>query len=64
LLREAADLASEFASTDTAADIERDLSGALAASGDLVGARAARERAASLYHSIGAVHAAGKLPTF
>ncbi|HEV2671866.1 MAG TPA: tetratricopeptide repeat protein [Gemmatimonadales bacterium] len=62
LLRRAADLATEFGSTDTLADIERDLSASLAASGDITGARAARERAAALYQRIGAAHAAAQLP--
>jgi tetratricopeptide (TPR) repeat protein len=62
LLRRAAGLATEFGSTDTLADIERDLSAALAASGDVAGARAARGRAAALYQRIGAAHAAGQLP--
>lgn len=61
LLRKAANLAREFGSTDTLADIERDLGESLAASGDAAGARAARERAAALYRRIGAVLAAERL---
>ena len=62
LLRKAAELASEFGSTDTLADIQRDLSAALAASGDTAGARAARDRAAALYRQVGAFHVAQQLP--
>jgi tetratricopeptide (TPR) repeat protein len=61
LLTKAARLAADFGSTDTLADIERDLSLSLAASGDLAGARAARERAAALYRQIGSDHAAARL---
>lgn len=60
-LERAAALATQFASTDTLADIERDLSLALTARGDVAGARAARERAAALYRRIGAVRAAERL---
>src|SRR6266446_4806806 len=52
LLQKAARLATEYGSTDTLADIERDLSVSLAASGDQSAARAARERAAALYRKI------------
>jgi tetratricopeptide (TPR) repeat protein len=61
LLQKAARLATEYGSTDTLADIERDLSVSLAGSGDQSGARAARERAAALYRKIGAVRAAERL---
>jgi tetratricopeptide (TPR) repeat protein len=61
LLRQAADLAREFGSTDTLADIERDLAESLDASGDAAGARAARERAAALYRRVGARHVADDL---
>jgi tetratricopeptide (TPR) repeat protein len=61
LLEKAAQLARELGSTDTLADIERDLSAALAAHGDVAGARAARDRAAALYRKIGAVRAADRL---
>jgi tetratricopeptide (TPR) repeat protein len=63
LLNKAAQVAAEFGSTDTLADIERDLSVALAAAGDLDGAQAARERAVALYRRIGAVRAAARLTT-
>lgn len=61
LLQKAAGLATEYGSTDTLADIERDLSVSLAASGDEDGARAARERAAALYRKIGATRMAERL---
>ncbi|HXG96242.1 MAG TPA: tetratricopeptide repeat protein [Gemmatimonadales bacterium] len=60
-LERAARLATEYGSTDTLADIERDLSISLAASGDDDGARAAQERAVVLYRKIGAVRAAERL---
>jgi tetratricopeptide (TPR) repeat protein len=57
--------ASEFATTQGAAEmlaaIERDLGAALEASGDRAGARAARERAAALYRKLGALKAAGEI---
>ena len=57
--------ASQFATTQGAAEmlagIERDLGGALEASGDRAGARAARERAAALYRRLGATKAAGEI---
>ncbi len=61
LLTNAAHLANEYGSTDTLADIERDLSAALDARGDEAGARAARERAAALYRKVGATRAADRL---
>ena len=61
LLADAARLAAEHGSTDTLADIERDLSMALDASGDADGARAARGRAVALYNRIGASRAADRL---
>lgn len=61
LLQQAAQLATELGSTDTLADIERDLSVSQAASGDTAGARAARERAITLYRKIGALRAAERL---
>jgi len=61
LLTDAAHLAAEHGSTDTLADIERDLSAALDARGDEAGARAARERAVALYQKIGALAAARRL---
>lgn len=61
LLIRAAQLATEHSSTDTLADIERDLSAALAAAGDLDGARAARDRAVALYRKVGATRAAERL---
>jgi len=61
LLVKAARLANEYGSTDTLADIERDLSISLAASGDGEGARAASERAATLYRKVGAARAAERL---
>lgn len=61
LLTNAAHLANEYASTDTLADIERDLSVALDKRGDQAGARAARERAAALYRKVGAARAADRL---
>jgi len=64
LLRKAATLAAESGSTDTLADIERDLSVSLEATGDSAGARAARERAARLYERIGATRAAEQLQKF
>jgi len=61
LLTNAAGLATEHGSTDTLADIERDLSEALAARGDREGARAARDRAVALYQKVGASRAAERL---
>jgi len=61
LLVKAAELAREFGSTDTLADIERDLSESLTASNDAVGAREARERAIALYRKVGAGRAAERL---
>ncbi|MGH7606039.1 MAG: tetratricopeptide repeat protein [Gemmatimonadales bacterium] len=61
LLREAADLATQYASTDVLADIERDLAATLEASRDHAGARAARERASALYRRLGATRAADDL---
>jgi tetratricopeptide (TPR) repeat protein len=61
LLTKAKQLATELGSTDTLADIERDLSVALAETGDVTGARAARERAALLYRKVGAARAAERL---
>ena len=61
LLTQASGLAAELGSTATLADIERDLGEALQASGDLVGARAARGRAIALYQRIGAVREADRL---
>jgi len=61
LLTNAKQLATEFGSTDTLADIERDLGVALAEAGDAAGARAARERAAVLYRKVGAERAAERL---
>lgn len=61
LLVKAAQLAREYGSTDTLADIERDLSVSLTATGDRDGARAARDRAVALYRKVGAVRAAERL---
>jgi tetratricopeptide (TPR) repeat protein len=61
LLTDAAHAAAEYGSTDTLADIERDLSLSLDAVGDLAGARAAWERAIALYRKIGATRAAERL---
>jgi tetratricopeptide (TPR) repeat protein len=61
LLMNAANLAKEFGSTDTLADIERDLSEALAARGDQNAASAARDRAIALYRKVGALRAADRL---
>ena len=61
LLRNAAQLASELGSTDTLADIERDLSISLNARGDRAGADSARARAVVLYRKIGAALAADRL---
>jgi len=61
LLVKAAELAKEFGSTDTLADIERDLGESLAANGDVDGARAARDRAVALYQKLGAARAAARL---
>ena len=61
LLEDAAALATELGSTDTLADIQRDLSVTLAARGDQAGAAAARGRAAVLYRQIGASRAAEQL---
>jgi tetratricopeptide (TPR) repeat protein len=64
ILTQAAALASELGSTDTLADIERDLSYALEATGDATGAGLARARAAQLYRRIGAIQAADHLERF
>jgi len=64
LLNKAATLAAQYGSSDTLADIVRDLSGALYDTGDVEGARTARERAATLYRKVGAVAAAERLPKF
>jgi tetratricopeptide (TPR) repeat protein len=61
LLRDAARLAAEHGSTDTLADIERDLSITLVARGDADGAAAARKHAIELYLKVGAVRAASQL---
>lgn len=61
LLGNAAELAGEFGSMDTLADIERDLSAILTAKGDRVAADAARQRAIALYRKIGATRAADRL---
>lgn len=61
LLTRAAALAADLGSSDTLADIERDLSHALELSGDVARARAARERAIDLYQRIGATGAAERL---
>ncbi len=61
LLSRAAALARGQGSAHTLAEIERDLGVALEASGDRAGARAARERAAGLYHRLGATKAAGEI---
>jgi len=61
LLTQAADLARNLGSTDTLADIERDLAESLGASGDADGAQAARGRAAALYRKLGALRAADRL---
>jgi len=61
ILTRAAALATELGSTDTLADIERDLSYALEATGDMTGAGLARARAVDLYRKIGAAHAADSL---
>ena len=61
LLLKAAKLARELGSSDTLADIERDLSEALASKGDADGARQARDRALALYRKLGAVRAAERL---
>jgi len=61
LLQKAAQLASELGSTDTLADIQRDLSLVHEAAGDAAAARAARELAASLYLKIGSRRAAARL---
>lgn len=61
LLVKAAHLARESGSTDTLADIERDLSESLAANGDVDGAREARERAVELYRKLGATRVAERL---
>ena len=61
LLVKAARLAGEFGTTDTLADIERDLSESLAANGDVDAARAARDRAVALYRKVGAVRAVERL---
>jgi len=61
LLLKAAKLARELGSSATLADIERDLSEALASKGDADGARQARDRALALYRKLGAVRAAERL---
>lgn len=61
LLTNASQLAREFGSTDTLADIERDLSVSLALARDFAGAREARDRAVRLYRQIGATRAAERL---
>ena len=61
LLRNAAQLAGEFGSMDTLADIQRDLSGILSLQGDRVAAETARQHAVALYRKIGAAHAADRL---
>lgn len=61
LLTQAAALAAELGSTDILADVERDLSYALDADGDVALARKARERAVELYRKIGAQRAAERL---
>jgi tetratricopeptide (TPR) repeat protein len=61
LLTNAAHLANEYGSTDTLADIERDLSVALQKRGDQDGARAAQDRAVALYRKVGATRAAERL---
>jgi tetratricopeptide (TPR) repeat protein len=61
LLRNAARLAGELGSTDTLADIERDLSISLAALGDRAAAESARQRAVTLYRKVGATAAADRL---
>ena len=61
LLTNAASVATEHGSTDTLADIERDLSASLAARGDREGALAARDRAVALYRTVGATRAAERL---
>src|ERR1700752_904980 len=61
LLRNAAQLAGELGSTDTLADIERDLSISLPVLGDRAAADTARQRAVALYRKVGATHAADRL---
>jgi len=61
LLDKAALLARELGSTDTLADIERDRSITLSARGDRAGAKAALERAVTLYLKLGASRAADRL---
>jgi tetratricopeptide (TPR) repeat protein len=61
LLTRAAALAADLGSSDTLADIERDLSHALERSGDAARANAARQRAIDLYKRIGATGAAQRL---
>jgi len=61
LLVKAANLARELGSSATLADIERDLSEALVANGDVEGAREARDRAVALYRKLGATRAAQRL---
>ena len=61
LLMKAAQLAGDLGSTDTLADIERDLSESLAANGDVDRSREARDRAVTLYRKLGATHAAERL---
>jgi hypothetical protein len=60
-LEQAAALARQHGSAHTLAEIERDLGGALAGSGDREGARAARQRASALYRRMGAHRAAEEL---
>lgn len=60
-LHQASGLARGQGSAHTLAEIERDLGAALAALGDGAGARAARERALSLYQRLGARQAAKEL---
>lgn len=57
-LHKAAELARQQGSAHTLAEIERDLGVALEATGDITGARAARERAVALYRRLGANSAA------
>src|SRR5437016_8113968 len=61
LLVKAGKLARELGSSATLADIERDLSEALASKGDADGARQARDRALALYRKLCAVRAAERL---
>lgn len=61
LLTAAAELARHHGSAEVLADIERDLGAALAAGGDPVGSRAARERAIEIYRRLGARKQAANL---